>query len=175
MGVNRISSTYAHSKTAERSRYSNRAEGVDLHHHTQGFAFLKSNYRSWLEALDSCLVSWLKVQEKQLAIWIQTVTILATHGWECSSTPSFGHSSLQKVCDWFSNSLEKAGIDVSLVQKELGDMVEYHKWYVNLIQDDYKVVWWKIFNFVDELWNCCFVCLHPMATCTLKECFHKWN
>ena len=82
---------------------------VDLQHHTQGLAFLKSNYRSWLEALDSYLVSRLKVQE-QLAILTQAVAILATHGWEHNSTPLFGHSSLQGVCDWFSNPLEKAGI-----------------------------------------------------------------
>ena len=28
-------------------------------------------------------------------------------------------------------------------------MVEYGKQYINLMQDDYKIVWWKIFNSVD--------------------------
>ena len=116
-------------------------QGVNLHYHTQGLAFLKSNYQSWLEAVDSCLVSRLKVQEEQLLILTQAVTLLATHGWERASTPSFGHASLEAVCDWFSIPLEKAGIDISLVQEEWDDMVEYGKQYFNLVQDDYKVVW----------------------------------
>jgi len=74
-------------------------QGVDLHYHTQGLAFLKSNYQSWLEAVDSCLASRLKVQEEQLLILTQAVTFLATHGWERTSTPSFGHASLEAVCD----------------------------------------------------------------------------
>ena len=28
-------------------------------------------------------------------------------------------------------------------------MVEYAKQYLNLVQQDYKVVWWKLFNAVD--------------------------
>ena len=28
-------------------------------------------------------------------------------------------------------------------------MVEYSKRYLNLVQDDYKVIWWKLFNSVD--------------------------
>ena len=124
-------------------------QGIDMLHHTQGLAFLKSNYQSWLEAVDSCLVSRLKVQEEQLLILTQAVTLLATHGWERTSTPSFGHAALEAVCDWFSVPLEKAGVDVSLVQEEWDDMVEYSKQYFNLVQDDYKVVWWKVFNCVD--------------------------
>ena len=84
-----------------------------------------------------------------MLILTQAVTLLATHGWERASTPSFGHASLEAVCDWFSIPLEKAGIDISLVQEEWDDMVEYGKQYFNLVQDDYKVVWWKVFNCVD--------------------------
>ena len=79
----------------------------------------------------------------------QAVMLLATHGWEHTSTPSFGHASLQAVCDWFSVSLEKAGIDVSSAKEEWDDVVEYGKQYFNLVQDDYKVVWWKVFNCAD--------------------------
>ena len=45
--------------------------------------------------------------------------------------------------------LEKASTDATLVQQEWDDMVEYAKQYLNLVQDDYKVLWWKIFNSVD--------------------------
>jgi len=91
----------------------------------------------------------VKAQEEQLLILTQTVTLLATHGWERTSTPSFGHAALEAVCDWFSVPFEKAGVDVSLVQEEWDDMVECGKQYFNLVQDDYKVVWWKVFNCVD--------------------------
>ena len=55
-------------------------------------------------------------------------------------------------------------------------MVEYGKQYLNLIQDDYKVVWWKCFNCVDaKRWSNVLgvveLLLYPLAT--LKECSHR--
>ncbi|XP_065885418.1 uncharacterized protein [Dysidea avara] len=49
----------------------------------------------------------------------------------------------------FAIPLEKAGIDTCAVQEEWDDMVEYSKRYLNLVQD-YKNVWWKLFNCVDS-------------------------
>ena len=74
------------------------------------------------------------------------MTLLATHGWEHSSSPSFGYASLEAICNWFTVPLVKASINISLVQQEWDDMVQYAKQYLDL---DYKVVWWKIFNSVD--------------------------
>ena len=42
--------------------------------------------------------------------------------------------------------LENAQVNLSLVQEEWDDMVEYSTSYLNLVQDDYKVIWWKLFN-----------------------------
>ena len=53
------------------------------------------------------------------------------------------------MCQRFSTPLESSSIDISLVQGEWDDMVEYGRQYINLVQDDYKVVWWKLFNCVD--------------------------
>lgn len=128
-------------------------QGVDFCCHTESLAFLKTNYLSWLEAVDACLVSRLKVQEEELLILTHGVTLLATHGWERTSTPSFGHVSLEAICSWFLAPLERVGIDCSLVQDEWDDMVEYGKQYFNLVQDDYKVVWWKIFNCDAKQWS----------------------
>ena len=124
-------------------------QGADLYSHTQSISFMKSNYASWVTAVDTCLVKRLKIQEEELVILTHAVTLLATHGWERSSSPSFGHASLEAICNWFTIPLEKASIDVTLIQQEWDDMVEYAKQYLNLVQDDYKVVWWKIFNSVD--------------------------
>ena len=70
------------------------------------------------------------------------VMLLATHGWERS--PSFGHTALDAVVP-----LESASVDCSVVEEEW-DMVEYGTKYLNLVQDDYKVIWWKFFNVVDS-------------------------
>ena len=40
-------------------------------------------------------------------------------------------------------------MDLSLVQEEWDDMVGYGKQYLNLVREDYKVIWWKLFNAVD--------------------------
>ena len=52
------------------------------------------------------------------------VTLLSTHGWEHTENPSFGCAVLDAICQWFGVPL-------------------------NLVQQDYKVVWWKLFNAVD--------------------------
>ena len=42
------------------------------------------------------------------------------------------------------------GIDQSLIKEEWYDIVDYSKQYLNLVQDDYKVVRWKLFNAFDS-------------------------
>ena len=45
--------------------------------------------------------------------------------------------------------LEHANIDSSLVQEEWNDMVKYGKQYLHLVQEDYNMIWWKLFNAVE--------------------------
>ena len=52
----------------------------------------------------------------------------------------FGYAALDNICHWFCAPLEKTGVDRSLVQEEWDDMVEYSKEYLNLIQEDYKII-----------------------------------
>ena len=40
-------------------------------------------------------------------------------------------------------------MDCSLVQEEWDHMVEYGRTFLYLVQDDYKINWWKLFNSVD--------------------------
>ncbi len=53
------------------------------------------------------------------------------------------------IYEKFRIPLENASVDDSLVQEEWDNMVEYGKTFPNLVQDDYKVNWWKLFNCVD--------------------------
>ena len=77
------------------------------------------------------------------------VTVLATNGWERSESSSFGHAALNAISQRFQISMEDASIDCSAVQEEWDDMVDYRRKYLKLVQEDYKVLWWKLFNTVD--------------------------
>ena len=80
------------------------------------------------------------------------MTLLATNGWERSESASFGYAALDTVCERFQVPLENASVDLSLVQEEWAsvdlslvqeewdDMVGYEKQYLNLVQEDYKVL-----------------------------------
>ena len=54
--------------------------------------------------------------------------------------------SSNRDCQWFRFPLDRVGVDRSLVKEEWDDIVDCSKPYINLVQDDYKVVWWKFFD-----------------------------
>ena len=83
----------------------------------------------------------LKSQASELELLTHVITILSTHGWECCDDFSFGYTALNSICQWFCLPLDRAGVDRSLVKEEWDDIVDYSKQYLNLVQDDYKVVW----------------------------------
>ena len=56
---------------------------------------------------------------------------------------------MKSLTAWSQVPLERANVDISLVQEEWDDMVEYGKQYLNLVQEDYRVIWWKLFDAVD--------------------------
>ena len=75
--------------------------------------------------------------------------------------------------------LENAGVNCSLVQGEWDDMLEYAKFYLNLTGEDYRVIWWKLFNGPDptrwsnilsvaELLFCI-----PVSNCHLERVFSQ--
>ena len=41
-------------------------------------------------------------------------------------------------------------VNCAVLNEEWDDIVEYAKRYLNLVQDDYKVSWWKLFNSPDS-------------------------
>ena len=122
-------------------------QGQDLTRNEEGITFLKTHQIEYFEAVDACIQNRIKTGETE--ILAHAITIMATHGWNRSPTPAFAHTALNAVCQHFSSPLESSSIDISLVQGEWDDMVEYGRQYINLVLDDYKVVWWKLFNCVD--------------------------
>ena len=59
---------------------------------------------------------------------------------------SFGYEALDSLSTRFKVPLE---VDCSLLQKDWDDMVDYARQYLNPVQEEYQVVWWKLFNEVD--------------------------
>ena len=72
------------------------------------------------------------------------VNILAIKGWEQSDSNSFGYGALDAICGRFRVPLENPSVNLSAVREEWNDMVDYSKKYLNIVQLDYKVIWWKI-------------------------------
>ena len=122
-------------------------QGVELKHHDRAMDYLTSNYVNWIDSVKTCLKDRIRFQD--IDRLTHAVTLLATKGWERSDSTSFGYEALDAICDRFQGPLENASVNCSLVQEEWDDMVDYAKKYLNLVQLDYKIIWWKLFNAVD--------------------------
>ena len=87
---------------------------------------------------------------QSLQVLNDTVTVLAMKGWEKSEDTSFGHGAVERLAEQFQKPLEKSGIDCSQLQQEWDDILLYGWRYLNLTSEDYKCLWWKLFNSVDS-------------------------
>ena len=123
-------------------------QGAELADHETGVAYLKSHKDQYTEKLVSCLKDRVKVQHPDLLT--DALTVLATQGWQKSEDASFANTALQSLSARFEVPLQKAKVDITLLEEEWEDMVEYAKRYLNLVQEDYQTIWWKLFNSVDS-------------------------
>ena len=110
-------------------------------------AFLRSHQAEYMEAVQDCLRDRVKLQHTD--VLTHSLTILATYGWEKGEDGSFAHDALESLSTRFRVPLEKAGVDCSLIQEEWEDILDYAKRYLNLVQENYTTIWWKLFNAVD--------------------------
>ena len=122
-------------------------QGAELTNHDQGIDYVKSHKDEYLANIQSCLKSRVKAQSIELLT--HTLTILAPKGWEKTNDASFGYEALRHLSTRFSAHLEKAKVDCSALEEEWDDLIDYAKRYLNLVQDEYQVIWWKLFNGVD--------------------------
>ena len=51
-----------------------------------------------------------------------------------------GHTALNAICERFQVPLEAASVDCCMVQEEWDNMIDYGRKYLNLVQEDYKVL-----------------------------------
>lgn len=54
-----------------------------------------------------------------------TLITLGTYGWEKGEDASFGHEALKNICTKFQVPLERVSVDVSTVESEWNDVVDY--------------------------------------------------
>ena len=59
------------------------------------------------------------------------------------------NEALRNICTKFQVPLERAGVDISTVESEWNDMVDYARRYLDIACLDYRVIWRRIFNAVD--------------------------
>ena len=124
-------------------------QGADLADYESGKAYLKSHKDQYTDKVVSCLKDRVKVHHPDLLT--DTLTILATQGWQkVDVTDSSVKLALQRLSSRFEVPLQKAQVDIALLEEEWEDMTEYAKRYLDLVQEDYRTIWWKLFNSVDS-------------------------
>jgi hypothetical protein len=122
-------------------------QGVELTNYDGAITFLDNNYQQYITLVQDCLRDCVKLQSTELLT--HSLTILTTHGWERSRRTSFGYEAIDCISTRFLVPLENAGVECSLLKQEWDDIVDYAKRYLHLVEDDYKVIWWKLYNVPD--------------------------
>ena len=65
------------------------------------------------------------------------LSILATQGWEKEENADHARAALPRLIRRFEIPLQRAGVDLSVLEEEWDDMTDYGKRYLNLVQYDY--------------------------------------
>ena len=114
-------------------------QGAELTKHEEGVAYLKSHKDQYTTSIQACLKDHVKAQNTDLLTY--ALTILAPKRWEKTEDASFGYEALDSFSTRFKVPFE---VDCSVLQEEWDDMVDYVRRYLNLVQEEYQVVWWKL-------------------------------
>ena len=119
-------------------------QGVTLTKFEQGVRFLWANKNKLVDKVVACLKDRVKSQHSTLLSHI--LALLATQGWEKPENADLADVALDSLTSCFEVPLERAGVDTSVIKEEWGDMNDYAKRYLNLAQESYLTIWWKLFN-----------------------------
>ena len=115
----------------------------------------QSHYREYCTSVTDCLKS--RLQWSDLEMIRDVIFVLATHGWqkiideeEKSETEGTDGKDvlkpLERLAKWFRTPLEAAGADLSQLQKEFMEMLQYANQFISLATLDYQAVWWRLFH-----------------------------
>ena len=91
-----------------------------------------------MESIVICQEECVKVQHTVLLT--NTLTLLATQGWNKPDYAAFGDVALNSISTQPFVPLEPAGVNVALFKAEWEDMIEYARRYLNLVQEDHQTI-----------------------------------
>ena len=109
----------------------------------QGVTFLRSHKNEVVEVL-MCLKERVTVQHSSLLSHI--LALLATKGWEKPENAHIADVALDSLISHFQTPLQRVGVDTSVIKEEWEDMTNYVMRYLDLVQENYRTIWWKLFN-----------------------------
>lgn len=125
-------------------------QSVEIVRYSEALEFLKNKYCDYIDLVLTCLKNRIKAEEdSDIDTLTHALKILATHGWEKTTDAMFGYDAIQHLQLRFATPLAKANVNCALLRQEWDDLIFYAKQYINLVQDPYRVVWWKLFNSPD--------------------------
>ena len=132
--------------TSSGSAFSKTYQGVEVIKLDQSLTLFSSNYKAYIDSVLARLHKRLKIDAATLT---HALKVLATHGWQKTEDASFGVEAIHALAERFAVPLQEAKVNCALLEQEWEDMVYYAKEYINLVQDPYRVVWWKLSNSPD--------------------------
>lgn len=155
-------------------------QGVDLIYFDGGLTYLQNHCSEYIESVLTCFRARIKPQgNPDIDLLNHVVKILATHGWEKTADASFAYESIELIATRFSTPLQEADVNIALLCEEWDDILLYAKQYINLVQNSYKGVWWKLYNCPDSpKWNNILSLVEllftiPLSNGHLERCFSQ--
>ena len=122
-------------------------QGAIFARYDQGVAFLQAHKNEYADSVVSCLKEPVKVQHNSHCdVLSHALSLLATQGWEKPEYVGLIAAALESLSSHFKVPLERSGVDCSVLQEEWDDMSDYAKRYLSLATEDYRTIWWKLFN-----------------------------
>lgn len=119
-------------------------QGVQITRYKEAVTFFRLHKDEFVKAISDCLKDRIKAQHTNLLT--DVLNLLATHGWGRSEELDFATAPITNLADRFRIPLEKCGVDVSALEDEWIDLLDYSQKYLNLTTDKSLTIWWKLFN-----------------------------
>ena len=122
-------------------------QDVELSRYNEAVTFLQKNKSVYTDSVVESLKQ--RVQDHLTTLLSDVLLVLATQGWEKSNYAELSVQAVERLTVTFIQPLQKAGAATEVFREEWIDMIEYAKLYLNLVEDAYSSIWWKLFNAAD--------------------------
>jgi len=154
-------------------------QSVRLTRYEDGMAFVEQHKNEMMESVLSCLKNRIRSHHPELLT--NTLTILATQGWNKSNEVDFSTTKIDELVQQFLVPLQEAGVNTAQIIEEWEDMLDYARRYLNITEEENQIIWFKLFNCPDsKKWTNILAlvellfCL-PMANGRVERAFSAMN